>query len=101
MLHERGNTQRLSQQVSWLLFSVNGEDINQPRLDPVTEVMVFLIDMMSVWAHLSRLSNMDGTSIIYKEFAVDIWFGGRQLDPMLFHLIEEIHQDDGNLKALR
>jgi hypothetical protein len=35
MLHERGNTQKFSQQVSWLLFSVNGEDINQSRLDPL------------------------------------------------------------------
>jgi hypothetical protein len=101
MLHERGNTQRLGQQVSWLLFSVNGQDINQSRLDPFMEVMVFLIDMTSAWAHLWRLGNMDGTSIIFKEFSVDSRFGGRQLHPMLFHLLEEIHQDNGNAKALR
>jgi hypothetical protein len=44
---------------------------------------------------------MDGTSIIFKEFAVDSRFGGRQLHPMLFHLLEEIHQDNSNAKALR
>jgi hypothetical protein len=101
MLHERGNTQRLSQQVSWLLFSVNCEDINQSRLDPLAEVMVFLVDMTSAGAHLGRLGNMNGTSIIFKEFAVDSRFGGRQLHPMLFHLLEEVHQDNGNSKALR
>jgi hypothetical protein len=102
MLHKRGNTQRLGQQVSWLLFSVNGEDINQPRLDPLAEVMVFLVDMLtSAGAHLGRLGNMDSTSVIFKEFAVDSMFGGRQLHPMLFHLLEEVHQDNGNSKALR
>jgi hypothetical protein len=64
--------------------------------------MVFLVDMTRGGAHLWRLGNMDGTSVIFKEFAVlDTRFGGRQLHPMLFHLLEEVHQDDGNAKALR
>jgi hypothetical protein len=59
------------------------------------EVMVFLIDMARARAraHLWGLGNMDGSSVIFKEFAVDSRFGGRQVHPMLFHLLEEIHQD--------
>jgi hypothetical protein len=101
MLHERGNTQRLSQQVNWLLFSVNGKDINQSRLDPFTEVVVFLVAITSAGSHLGGLGNMDCTSIIFKELAVNGRFGGRQLHPMLFHLLEEVHQDNGNPKTLR
>jgi hypothetical protein len=86
MLHERGNTQRLSQQVSWLLLSVNGKDINQSRLDPFTEVVVFLVDMTSARTHLGRLGEVDGTSIIFKEFTVHSRYGGGQFHPMLFHL---------------
>jgi hypothetical protein len=63
--------------------------------------MVFLIDMASARAHLWRLGNMDGSSIIFKEFAVNSRFVGRQLQPMLFHLLEKIHQDNSNAKALR
>jgi hypothetical protein len=66
-----------------------------------TEVMVFLIDMASVRAHLWGLGNMDGSSVIFKELAVDSRFGGRQLHPMLLHLLEEVHQDNRNAKALR
>jgi hypothetical protein len=58
--------------------------------------MVFLIDMTSERAHLWGLGNMDGSSVIFKEFAVDSRFGGRQLHPMLFHLLEKVHQDNGN-----
>jgi hypothetical protein len=63
--------------------------------------MLFLIDMASARAHFWRLGNMDGSSVIFKEFAVDSRFGGRQLHPMLFHLLEEGHQDNSNVKALR
>jgi hypothetical protein len=63
MLHERGNTQRLSQQVSWLLFSVNGKDTNQSRLDPFTEVVVFLVDMMTSISVIMSLGHSSVTFI--------------------------------------
>ena len=101
MLHERGNTQGLSQQVSWLLLGVNGKDINQSRLDPFTEVVVLLVDMRSARAHLRRLGKVDGTSIIFKEFTVHSRYGGWQFHSMLFHLLQKVHQDNGNPKTLR
>ena len=76
MFHKGGDVQRLGEQVSWLFSSVNGKDVNETRLGPFSEVMVLLVDVPSSWAHLWRLGNVDSSSIVLKELAVDSRSGG-------------------------
>jgi hypothetical protein len=51
MFGKRGIVQGLGQQVCYLLPGVNGEDLNEPRLDPLPEVMVLLVDVPSSRTH--------------------------------------------------
>ena len=101
MFHKGSDVQWLGEQVSWLFSSVNWKDVNETRLDPFSGMMVLLVDVPSWWAHLWRLGNVDSSSIVLKEFAVDSRSGGFDLHTMLLHLLEEVHQDDGNAQALR
>jgi hypothetical protein len=64
-------------------------------------VLVLLIDVSSSRTHLRRLGQVDGSSIVFKQLAVNGWSGGRDVNPMFLHLLEETHHHNGHAQTLR
>jgi hypothetical protein len=100
MLEEAHNVKGLRQQVHRLLSGTNWQDLNEAFLDPLPEVMVLLIDVPSSRAHFGCLGQMNGSSIILEELAVDHRIGLGDVYPLLLHLLEEVHHDNRNTEAL-
>ena len=101
MFDEARHIEGFCQQVCRLLLSVNREDFDKTFLDPLPEVMILLIDVPSSGAHFGRLGQMDSSSIVFKELAVDHRIGLRDVNPMLLHFLEKVHHDDSNTQTLR
>jgi hypothetical protein len=100
MLDEAHNVKGLRQQVCRLFRGINWEDLNEAFLDPLSEVMVLLIDVPCSRMSLGCHGQMKGPSIILKELAVDNRIGLGNIYPLLLHLLEEVHHDNCNTEAL-
>jgi hypothetical protein len=67
MFDKARNVKGLHQQVCQLLFQhVNWKDLYETGLDPLSEVMVLLIDLLSLRAYHGCLGQVNGPSIVFK-----------------------------------
>jgi hypothetical protein len=75
-----------------LLGGINWKDL--------PEVMVLLIDVPPLRTHLGCLGQVNESSNVLKELAVDHRIGLGDVYPLLLHLLEEVHHDNCNTEAL-
>jgi hypothetical protein len=101
MLDKGGLVQGLGEQVGWLLKRVNGQHLNATRLDPLTEVMVLLVNVPCPWAHFRNLCQVDGASIVLKQTTENSRRHLCQRDSKRLHLSQQVHHNDGNAQRLR
>ena len=95
MLHKEVPSEGLSEKVGRLVSRVDREDTDEARLDPLPEMVILLIDVPSARPHLGSLSQADGASIVFKQFAVDSGSGYRNVDSIRSNLLEEVCHDTG------
>ena len=71
-------------------------DVDQSRLDPFTEMMIFLIDVPGSRTHPGNFCQMNGASIVLKQSAKHRWGGFDDWNAERFHFAEKVDHDDSN-----
>ncbi len=73
--------------VSNLVFGVDGEDLDKPLSHVFAKMMIANIYVLGPWAQLWKPCKFQGSSVVFKYFAVDIRFDANDLEVLLPHFL--------------
>jgi hypothetical protein len=68
--------------------------------DPFSEVLVLLINLLSLRVYPGCLGHVNGPSVIFKVI-YQHWFGLGDVNSLLLHLLEEIHHYNCDVETLQ
>jgi hypothetical protein len=86
--------QRFGESISNLILGIDREDLDEFFLHMFTKMMVTHIDVLGPRAKLGKPCQFKGTRVVFKNLAIHIGLGEKNLEVLLPHFLQKSH--DGN-----
>ncbi len=86
--------QRFGESISNLILGIDREDLDESLLLMFTKMMVTHIDVLGPRAKLGKPCQFEGTRVVFKNLAIQIRLGAKNLEVLLPHFLQKSH--DGN-----
>ncbi len=86
--------QRFGESISNLILGIDREDLDESLSHMFTKMMVTHIDVLGPRAKLGKPCQFEGTRVVFKNLAIYIGLGAKDLETPLPHFLQKSH--DGN-----
>ncbi len=86
--------QRFGESISNLILGIDREDLDESLLHMFTKMMVTYIDVLGPRGKLRKPCQFKGTRVVFKNLAIHIGLGAKNLNVLLPHFLQKSH--DGN-----
>jgi hypothetical protein len=86
--------QRFGESISNLILGIDREDLDEYLSHMFTKMMVTHIDVLGPRAKLGKPCQFKGTRVVFKNLAIHIGLGAKNLKVLLPHFLQKSH--DGN-----
>ncbi len=83
--------QRFGESISNLILGIDREDHDESLLHMFTKMMVTHIDVLGPKAKLGKSCQIKGAKIVFKNLAIHIWLGAKNLEILLPHFLQQPH----------
>ena len=83
--------QRFGESISNLILGIDREDLDESLSHMFTKMMVTHIDVLGPRAKLWELCQFKGTRVVFKNLAIHIRLGAKNLEILLPHLLQQPH----------
>jgi len=84
--------QQLGEHVCWLIKGVDCMQRNLSMVNIVSEMVVLDIDVLGSWVHLWDFGNFKGTTVVFKDSAVDCGLSGDHLETLFLEFFHKLHE---------
>jgi hypothetical protein len=83
--------QRFGESISNLILGIDREDLEKSLLHMFTKMMVTQIDVLGPRAKLGKPCQFKGTRVVFKNLAIHLRLGAKNLEILLPHFLQQPH----------
>ncbi len=83
--------QRFGENISNLILGIDREDLDESLSHMFTKMIVTLIDVLGPRAKLEKPCQFKGARVVFKNLAIHIWLGAKNLEILLPHFLQQPH----------
>jgi hypothetical protein len=86
--------QRFGENISNLILGIDREDLDESLLNMFTKMMVTHIDVLGPRVKLGKPCQFKGTRVVFKNLAILIRLGLKNLEILLPHFLQQPHDSN-------
>ncbi len=83
--------QRFGESISNLILGIDREDLDESLLHMFTKMMITHIDVLGPRAKLGKPCQFKGARVVFKNLAIHIRLGAKNLEILLPHFLQQPH----------